>query len=198
IAAEGGVAAGVRRIEAVTGLGALDWLQHVRRSREDILDVLKVGKNQAIEMIERLQADTKRLAREAAQMKAKLAMGGGENRSTPETIEVAGVRLARRKVEGLDKDALRSLADSLKASIKSGVVVIASAGEGKVQIVVAVTPDVAGRVKAGQIVKEIAPLVGGAGGGRPDFAEAGGKQPEKIDDLLAAAPAAIEKLLHGR
>ena len=198
IAAEGGVAAGVRRIEAVTGLGALDWLQHVRRSREDILDVLKVGENQAIEMIERLQADTKRLAREAAQMKAKLAMGGGENRSTPETIEVAGVRLARRKVEGLDKDALRSLADSLKASIKSGVVVIASAGEGKVQIVVAVTPDVAGRVKAGQIVKEIAPLVGGAGGGRPDFAEAGGKQPEKIDDLLAAAPAAIEKLLHGR
>ena len=78
---------------------------------------------------------------------------------------------------GLDKDALRQLADSLKAKLKSGVVVLASDNDGKVQIVVAVTPDLTSRIKAGQIVKEIAPLVGGGGGGRPDVAEAGGKQP---------------------
>jgi alanyl-tRNA synthetase len=108
---------------------------------------------------------------------------------------VSGVRLARRKVEDLDKDALRSLADSLKSAIKSGVVVLASSGDGKVQLVVAVTPDLTGRLKAGQIVKEIAPIVGGAGGGRPDFAEAGGRQPDKIDELLAATPGIIEKLL---
>jgi len=105
------------------------------------------------------------------------------------------VTLARRKVSDLDKDALRGLADSLKAKIKSGVVVIASESEGKVQIVVAVTPDLTGRVKAGQIVKEIAPIVGGGGGGRPDFAEAGGKQPEKIDEMLEASKAVLAKLL---
>jgi alanyl-tRNA synthetase len=112
-----------------------------------------------------------------------------------DTTEVAGVRLARRKVSDLDKDALRGLADSLKAKIKSGVVVIVSANDGKVQIVVSVTADLIGRIKAGQIVKALAPMVGGAGGGRPDFAEAGGKDPSKIDDMLAAAPAVLAKLL---
>ncbi len=110
-------------------------------------------------------------------------------------MEVGGVKLARRKVSGLDKDALRGLADSLKAQIKSGVVVIASENDGKVQIVVAVTPDLTARIKAGQIVKEIAPMVGGGGGGRPDFAEAGGKQPEKIDEMLRASEAVVAKLL---
>ncbi len=118
------------------------------------------------------------------QLKTKLAMGGGGERRRSDTVEVAGVKLARRKVADLDKDALRGLADSLKAKIKSGVVVLASASDGKVQIVVAVTPDLTAAIKAGQIVKEIAPIVGGGGGGRPDFAEAGGKQPEKIDEML--------------
>jgi alanyl-tRNA synthetase len=128
-------------------------------------------------------------------------MGGGAATGRPDDpareddIEVSGVKLARRKLTGLDKDALRSLADSLKAQIKSGVVVLASANDGKVQIVVAVTPDLTGRVKAGQIVKEIAPIVGGGGGGRPDFAEAGGKQPDRIDEMLAESPRVVESLL---
>ena len=91
--------------------------------------------------------------------------------------------------------ALRGLADSLKAKIKSGVVVIASENDGKVQIVVSVTADLTSRVKAGQIVKEIAPIVGGGGGGRPDFAEAGGKQPEKIDEMLTASEGVLARLL---
>ena len=105
------------------------------------------------------------------------------------------MKLARRRVSDMDKDALRGLADSLKAKIVSGVVVIASESDGKVQIVVSVTADLTGRVKAGQIVKEIAPIVGGAGGGRPDFAEAGGKQPEKIDEMLKASETVLAKLL---
>jgi alanyl-tRNA synthetase len=105
------------------------------------------------------------------------------------------VKLARRKVVDLDKDALRGLADSLKAKIKTGVVVLASQSDGKVQIVVAVTPDLTSRVKAGQVVKEIAPIVGGGGGGRPDFAEAGGKIPEKIDEMLKASESVIARLL---
>src|SRR4029077_16905374 len=125
-----------------------------------------------------------------------VAMGGGANAETDDTVDVAGIKLARRKVADLDKDALRGLADSLKAKIKSGVVVLASANDGKVQIVVAVTPDLTGRVKAGQVVKEIAPIVGGSGGGRPDFAEAGGKQPEKIDEMLTAAEGIVARMLN--
>ena len=161
-----------------------------------VLEALHVPEDQTADAIERLQTESKRLAREVTQLKTKLAMGGGGTAAeASDTIEVSGVALARRKVTDLDKDALRGLADSLKAKIKSGVVVLATANDGKVQIVVSVTPDLTGRVKAGQIVKEIAPIVGGAGGGRPDFAEAGGKQPEKIDEMLAASESVLARLL---
>jgi alanyl-tRNA synthetase len=195
ILAESGVAAGVRRIEAITGAGAVRWAQEQRAALGHVIDTLHVNPDQAVESIERLQADVKRLSREVTQLKTKLAMGGGGSAENEDVVEVAGVKLARRKVADLEKDALRGLADSLKSRIKSGVVVLASASDGKVQIVVAVTPDLTGRVKAGQIVKEIAPIVGGGGGGRPDFAEAGGKQPDKIDEMLAASPQVLERLL---
>ena len=195
IVAEGGVAAGVRRIEAVTGNGAVAWAQRQRGVLTEILDALHAPDDQAVEAIEKLQSEARRLGREVTQLKTKLAMGGGGSAEETDTVEVAGVKLARRKVEDLDKDALRGLSDSLKARIKSGVVVLASASDGKVQIVVAVTPDLTSRVKAGQIVKEIAPIVGGGGGGRPDFAEAGGKQPEKIDEMLGASEGVLARLL---
>jgi alanyl-tRNA synthetase len=196
ILAEGGVAAGVRRIEALTGMGAVAWAQQQRASLHGVLSALNVTEGQAADTIERLQGDVKRLAREVSQLKTKLAMGGGTaSTDPPDAVEVAGVKLARRKVADLDKEALRGLADSLKAKIRSGVVVLASAGEGKVQVVVAVTPDLTGRVKAGQIVREIAPIVGGGGGGRADFAEAGGRHPEKIDELLAASEQVLSRLL---
>jgi len=185
----------VRRIEALTGAGAVAWAQHQRATLAAMLDALHVPADQAVDAIERLQADQKRLAREVSQLKTKIAMGGGTTAGAEDTVSVAGVTLARRKVSGLDKDALRGLSDSLKARVKSGVVVLASENDGKVQIVVAVTPDLTARVKAGQIVKEIAPIVGGGGGGRPDFAEAGGKMPEKIDEMLAASEQVIARLL---
>jgi alanyl-tRNA synthetase len=200
ILAESGVAAGVRRIEAVTGAGAVEWAQQQRASLQAIVDALKVNPSQAVETIERMQSEGKRLARELTQLKMRQAAGtagtaspGGDD----DAVEVAGVRLVRRRVADLDKDALRGVADSLKARIKSGIVVLASTSDGKVQIVVAVTPDLTSRIKAGQIVKELAPMVGGAGGGRPDFAEAGGKQPEKVDEMLAASEAVIARLLGG-
>jgi alanyl-tRNA synthetase len=195
IVAESGVAAGVRRIEAVTGAGSVAWAQHERASLTAVLDSLHTPAEQAVDAIEKLQTEGKRLAREVTQLKTKIAMGGGAESGGDDTVEVAGVKLARRKVHDLDKDALRGLADSLKSKIGSGVVVLASQSDGKVQIVVAVTPDLTSRVKAGQVVKEIAPIVGGGGGGRPDFAEAGGKLPEKIDEMLAATENVIAKLL---
>jgi alanyl-tRNA synthetase len=196
IVGESGVAAGTRRIEALTGAGAVAWAQHQRASLSSVMEALHVGDAQAVEAIEKLQAEGKKLAREVTQLKTKLAMGGGAaSDGGDDTTEVAGVKLARRRVSGLDKDALRGLADSLKAKIKSGVVVIASENDGKVQIVVSVTADLTAKVKAGQIVKEIAPIVGGGGGGRPDFAEAGGKQPEKIDEMLEVSGRVLAKLL---
>ncbi len=195
VVAEGGVAAGVRRIEAITGLGAVLHAQEQRAALQRIVEALHVNPEQAVDTIERLQADAKKLSRELSQLRTRLAMGGGSDGGTDDTVEIGGVKLARRKVADLDKDALRGLADSLKAKVVSGVVVIASANDGKVQIVVAVTPDLTARIKAGAIVKAIAPIVGGGGGGRPDFAEAGGKHPEKIDEMLAAAPAAIQSML---
>jgi alanyl-tRNA synthetase len=195
VVAESGVAAGVRRIEALTGLGALAWAQERRASLARIVDALHIGEDQALDTIERLQGDVKRFSRDLTQLKTKMAMGGGGTASEDDSTMVAGIAVARRKVIDLDKDGLRALADSLKAKIKSGVVILANQSDGKVQVVVAVTPDLTGRVKAGQIVKELAPMVGGGGGGRPDFAEAGGKQPENIDDMLTAAPGVIQKLL---
>src|SRR5262245_32670584 len=195
VVGESGVAAGVRRIEAFTGLGALSWAQDRRASIGRIVDALHIGEDQALETIERLQGDVKRLNRDVSQLKTRMAMGGAGQTAEEESTSVAGIALARRKVTDLDKDALRALADSLKAKIKSGVVVLANQSDGKVQVVVAVTSDLTGRVKAGQIVKELAPMVGGGGGGRPDFAEAGGKQPENIDQMLTAAPQVIQKLL---
>ena len=196
IVGESGVAAGTRRIEALTGAGAVAWAQHQRAMVGSIVETLHVTEAQAVEAIEKLQGEGKRLTREVSQLKTKLAMGGGASAGGgDDTTEVAGVKLARRRVIDMDKDALRGLADSLKAKIVSGVVVIASESEGKVQIVVSVTADLTARVKAGQIVKEIAPIVGGGGGGRPDFAEAGGKQPEKIDEMLKASEAVLAKLL---
>jgi alanyl-tRNA synthetase len=196
VTAESGVAQGVRRIEAVTGAGAVAWAQQQRAALDAVVSALHVNADQAADAIERLQTETKRLTREVTQLKTKVALGGGSpTAEADDTIEVGGVKLARRKVSDLDKDALRGLADSLKAKIKSGVVVLASANDGKVQIVVSVTSDLTGRVKAGQVVKEIAPIVGGGGGGRPDFAEAGGRQPEKIDEMLAASEEVVARLL---
>ena len=195
ITQESGVAAGVRRVEALTGMGAVAWAQCQRQTLGSVLDVLHAPVDQVVEAIDKLQTETKRLAREVTQLKTKLAMGGGTAQTEGDATDVAGVKLARRKVEGLDKDALRSLADSLKGTIKSGVVVIASTNDDRVQIVVAVTPDLTSKIKAGQVVKEIAPIVGGGGGGRPDFAEAGGRQPEKVDEMLAASQTVVARLL---
>src|SRR5436190_2454896 len=196
IVAESGVAAGVRRIEALTGMLSVAWAQHERATLTTVLAALHATDEQAFDVVEKLHSENKRLAKEVSQLKTTIALGGtGSSGADDDTVEVKGIKLARRKVADLDKDALRGLGDTLKARIKTGVVVLASANDGKVQIVVSVTSDLTSKIKAGQVVKEIAPIVGGGGGGRPDFAEAGGKQPEKIDEMLAATESVVSKLL---
>jgi len=187
IVAEGGVAAGVRRIEALTGAAAVAWAQHQRATLASILDALHVGEVQAWTPSRSCKPRAGVCRANMTQLKTRLAMGGdaaAEGSGADDTTDVGGVKLARRKVSDLDKDALRGLSDSLKARIKSGVVVIASESDGKVQIVVSVTPDLTQRVNAGQIVKEIAPIVGGGGGGRPISrkpAQAAGKDRRDVE-----------------
>jgi len=204
ITEESGVAAGVRRIEALTGTGAVAWVQQQRQALDGLLAALHTSAAQGVETVQRLQADSKRLAREVEQLKMKVALGGGQARSAvkgsdsaPEddSRDVAGIKLVTRRVEGLEKGALRGLSDSLRDRLGSGVVVLASEVDGKVALVVSVSKDLTGRVQAGRIVKELAPIVGGGGGGRPDFAEAGGKDASKIDELLSRAPDVLASLL---
>jgi alanyl-tRNA synthetase len=198
ITEETGIAAGVRRIEALTGLGAVRWAQEQRASLHGVLQALNTTADQSVASIQRLQADVKRLGREADQLKMKLALGGGGPRgatASDDTQDVAGVKLIARRVEGLEKAGLRALSDSLRDRLGSGVVVLASEHDGKVSLVVAVTKDLTSRVQAGRLVKELAPVVGGGGGGRPDFAEAGGKDPSKIAALLSRAPEVLQSQL---
>ncbi len=195
ITQEGGVAAGVRRIEALTGAGAVQWQQHQRAALERILGALNTTGNQAPDLVQRLQADTRRLAREVEQLKMKAALGGRSDAGQDDTRQVKDVKVIARRVSGLEKGALRGLSDSLRDRLGSGIVVIASEHDGRVALVVSVSKDLTARIQAGRIVKEIAPIVGGGGGGRPDFAEAGGKDPSAIDTLIEKVPQAIEALL---
>jgi alanyl-tRNA synthetase len=193
IVSEGGVAAGLRRIEALTGAGALALHQSQRTSLDAIVAALRAPAELAEGAIEKLHAEAKRLAKENSQLKMKLATGGGRaaGGAADDTVDAGGVKMVARRVEGLDKSALGQLADTLKNKLQSGVVVLAGENEGRVSIVVSVTKDLVPRVHAGNIVKKIAPLVGGGGGGRPDFAEAGGKNPAGIPAMLAEARSVV-------
>jgi len=196
ITEESGVAAGVRRIEALTGAGAVVWHEQQRDALGRLLEALNTTSDQAVEIVHRLQGETKRLARDLEQAKLKAALGGGPSSGRQEDVrDVKGVKVLARRVTGLEKGALRGLSDTLRDRLASGIVVIASENEGKVSLVVSVTKDLTSRVQAGRIVKELAPIVGGGGGGRPDFAEAGGKDPSKIDELIARAPDVIAGVL---
>ncbi len=196
VVSEGGVAAGVRRIEAVTGDGAVATMQQRSGALDRILGALHTGEDQAVGTIEKLHAELKRLHKEVSELKVQAAMGGGAG-ARDDSVEVAGVRMIARKVSGLDKAALRALSDSLRDQLKSGVVVLANAEADKVTLVVAVTKDLTKRVQAGAVVRQIAPIVGGGGGGRPDFAEAGGRDVTKIEAALAESRSVVEKALAG-
>ena len=194
IVSESGVAAGVRRIEATTGFESLAAFQQNREGLARLGSALNARPDELATRIGALQGENKRLARDLQHAKMNAALGGPGG-SSHDVVEVAGVKVVAREVTGLDKDGLRSLVDQHRSRIKSGVVILASPSDGKVTVVVGVTPDLTEKVPAGKVVKQIAPIVGGGGGGRPDFAEAGGKDSSKIGEMLAAARSVIEKML---
>jgi alanyl-tRNA synthetase len=126
----------------------------------------------------------------------KIATGAvGSSSNGDESREVAGVRVLAREASGLDSAAMRQLSDTLLARIKSGVVVLGRSGEGKVSLIVRTSSDLAGKIPAGQVIRELAPIVGGKGGGKADMAEGGGNQPEKLEDALKESYNIIERLI---
>ncbi len=197
ITQETGVAAGVRRIEAVTGANAVARVQTQRASLDAALEALGVPEPQLVTAIERLHGDAKRLARELEQAKVNAALGARSGGDGDDAVEIGDARLIARRVSGLERGALRGLADSLRDRLGRGVVVLASEHDGKVALVVSVSKDLVDQVHAGNVVKAIAPIVGGGGGGRPDFAQAGGRQPAKIDALLAEGRQVVTSMLAG-
>jgi alanyl-tRNA synthetase len=196
IVSEVGIAAGVRRIEAITGLESLKAFQRDRDELARAAAAVNARRDELAARVAALADENRRLARELQQARLQAAMDGSAAAAN-EAVEVAGVTLVAREVPPLSRDALRALVDRHRDRIKSGVVVLASPSDGKVAIVVGVTPDLTARVPAGQLVKQLAPIVGGGGGGRADFAEAGGRDPSKIKELLAASRGIVEKMLAG-
>ncbi len=197
ITEESGVAAGVRRIEALTGLGALAL---ARKALDDVSGAIAESGAKSGELttwIRAQQALSSKAQKEIQQLKTKLALGGGGGASADsDHIQLNGSTLIARRVDDVDKESLRALADTLKSRMKSGVIVLAAPmSDGKVVIIASVTPDLTKKAQAGQLVKQLAPIVGGGGGGRPDFAEAGGKDASKIPQLLTEARSLVEKLL---
>ena len=186
ILGESGIASGVRRIEALTGLGALAYLRAHEKKLRRVTDLLKVPADQAGERIEKLLEERKAAEKQIAELKrAKFAGGGAAD--SPQTMRVGGVDVLVRKADGLSAGDLRGLVDDLRGQLKSGVVLVASAEDGKVSLALGVTPDLKDKLKAGDLVREISAVVGGKGGGRPDFAQGGGTDAAKLD-------AAIDKL----
>ena len=189
---EGAVASGVRRIEGVTGAPAL---AHVGREEAALRESAGLLKIPPLELPRRLAAlleDQKRLEKQLVQLESKLARSQAQD-LVASARQVAGVPVLAARLDGLDPDGLRSVMDTLRDRLPSGVIVLGSAVDGKVSLVAAVSKDLMKRFPAGRLVQEVAKVVGGGGGGRPDLAQAGGKDPSKLDDALATVAGWVER-----
>lgn len=181
IVTETGVAAGVRRIEALTGSGALAQLKRLEAEVRDLSDLLKVGPSELAAKTKKLMAQLKDKERELEQVKLKLASGSS---SDAQVRQVQDITVHAQRVDGMEGGELRTLADRLRDKLGSGVIALGSAKEGKAALLVVVTKDLTGRVKAGDLIREMAAAIGGTGGGRPEMAQAGGKNPDGLSAAL--------------
>jgi alanyl-tRNA synthetase len=194
VVSESGVAAGVRRIEAVTGANALAYVQGLERTVQEAAGSLRAPTAELNQRIHQVLDQVKGLEKELAALKGKLASSQGDELST-QAIDVKGVKLLAARLLGADAKALRETLDKLKDKLKTAVVVLASVDGDKVQIAAGVTADTLGRVKAGELVNFVAQQVGGKGGGKPDMAMAGGTQPAGLDAALASVQAWVAERL---
>ena len=189
---EGGVAAGTRRVEAVTGEGALDLIRRYEERLKEIGELVRANPDETVEKVKKLLLQQRELEKEVERLRGQFSKN-----QIPELLakrqNINGINILITRVDGMDNKQLRETADQLKEQMGSGVVFLISAGETNVTMVSFVSKDLTSRYHAGNLIKEVAPIVGGGGGGRPDFAQAGGKEPSKIGAALKKAEEIIRQ-----
>jgi alanyl-tRNA synthetase len=194
IVSEESVAAGVRRIEAVTGIGALEHYQHQAQTLRDVASRLNVGEDDVLSSVEKLTATARHLEKELEAQKRKGALNQLDDLfGQAQTIK--GVKVVVGEVANVDREGLRQLVDSLRQKLGSGVVALGMPDDGKVALIAGVTKDLTAKVHAGKLIQALAKQVGGSGGGRPDLAEAGGKDTSALKSALQSVPGLLEPLL---
>ena len=197
IVGQGGVAAGVRRLEAVTGPGAYRLVKRDEGILGEAAALIKARPPELLQKVERLVEINRELERERERLQGRLA-GGILERLLATAQEVGGIRVVSGRVESLDAKSMRELGDRVRARLGSGVVVLVAEAEARVLWVTMATKDLSGRLHAGHLARDLAVLTGGGGGGRPDMAEAGGKDPARIDEALGQLPAMVARQLEGK
>jgi alanyl-tRNA synthetase len=196
ITSDESIASGVRRIRAITGMDAYERFREAEVLVDGLSSGLRASRNDLMGTVTRLQEELRKARRETDELKLKIASGAaGASSNGDESRDIAGVKVLAREASGLDAAAMRQLSDTLLARIKSGVVVLGRSGEGKVSLIVRTSADLTGKVPAGQVIKELAPIVGGRGGGKADMAEGGGNQPENLSTALQKSYEVVERLL---
>ncbi len=194
IISEGGVAAGVRRIEALSGKSALRWIEISQRALAEVAALVRSQPDQAMAKVKALLRRFKDLEKElAAAKQALITRQAGDQSENVE--EIAGIKVLATRMDGADAKTLRDAVDRFKDKLQSAVVVLGSVENGKVRLAAGVTKDNTDRIKAGDLIKPVAEQVGGKGGGRPDFAQAGGNNPEALDQALKSVPAWVAERL---
>jgi alanyl-tRNA synthetase len=199
IESERGVASGVRRIEAVTGAYALTEVRQQRAAYQELVARLGIRSGDYEQQLLRAEQIRQRqddLEQEMRKLRMQLVSGAPASSGDEKLVD--GIRVLAREVPPAPANELRDMADTLRSKLGSGVVVIGSRSDDNVSLVAAVTKDLTPRVKAGELVKRLSPIVGGGGGGRPDFAQAGGKQPENLPEALATVEQAVREQLASR
>jgi alanyl-tRNA synthetase len=194
IVGEQSVAAGVRRIEAVTGIGALEHYQQQAQILSQVASKLNVGEDDVLATVEKLSQTVKTLEKDLETQKRKGALGQLDE-LVGKAQTVKGVKVIAEEVANVDREGLRQLVDSLRQKLGSGVVALGMPDDGKVALIAGVTKDLTSKVHAGKLIQALAKQVGGSGGGRPDLAEAGGKDTAGLKTALQAVPSMVEALL---
>ncbi|ALF87387.1 Alanine--tRNA ligase [Ralstonia solanacearum] len=192
IVGESGVAAGIRRVEAITGDNVLHYLQTLDTRINEAAAALRAQPSELTQRIGQVQDQVKTLEKELERLKSKLAASQGDE-LVSQAVDVAGIKVLAAKLDGADAKTLRETMDKLKDKLKTAAIVLGSVSEGKVALIAGVTADATGKIKAGELVNFVAQQVGGKGGGRPDMAQAGGTEPDKLPQALAGVTAWVQQ-----
>ncbi len=197
IVSDRSLASGVRRMEAYTGAGAVEYVRSMERNSRDVQSKLNVAFEEVPAAIDAIQERQRVLEKELKALKMKLAASGGAASEKPEdkAVDVGGIKVLAHRVDEMKGGDLRNLADTFRTKLGNGVVVLGSEHEGKATLLIAVTPELTDRISARALIDRLAPIVDGRGGGKPDLAQAGGKAPEKIDEALEMAASAVADLM---